>query len=66
MSGLRVYFFIENLKNGAWVVGSSTDVDDYGRGSIDRAGFVGYAEAEAHAIGELKRLMRGGRDGKRK
>ena len=58
----RFSFCIEKMDNGAWIVGSLRGYDDYGRGPTVRSGFELYADAEKHALAELKRMMREYRD----
>jgi hypothetical protein len=55
-------FYLEQLENGAWIVGWRLGHDDYGRIMPDRAGFSTYAEAEKYALKTLRDVLRKQRD----
>jgi hypothetical protein len=59
----RIAFYLEKMVNGSWIIGTLKGRnDDFGRIHPERSAFEQYADAEKHAIRELKRMMREYRD----
>lgn len=55
-------FWLEQLDNGAWIIGYREGGDDYGRLMPRMGGFEKYDDAEKYAVAAMRKMLRERRD----